>query len=305
MSPVSPGITSSIPSVPSTGQFALITRPRFRRFFGVVHQFLPLASGARNLQDTQTIDGQADYWIYKRAATANSFEAKVQFIVGTGRLFMDVPHFMGLDGIGQFPFLLPPQGQIVPKANTFSMIASDRQIVQSAQNIRVLHIGEKVFGNPIEPPKAYTRVMAYQYTANFTADDNGNGPIAANSILDFGVRISGDADFDIYGFAVLADSPLLTLQIEVSGRNEEWFSRPVHGMLVGATAINAPIPAGGTPFRLPHPLRVRATGTINTRVADLSGASNRVQVVYFGLWCEPGGGIPFQVPPSARQVVEG
>lgn len=290
---------------PATAQFALVTRPRFRRFFGVVHQFLPLAASARSVEDTQTIDGQADFRIYRRTFTAPDGQAKVVFRTGTGRVMMDTPVFLsGALGSGQFPLTLPQHGQIVPRANTFTMTAWDRQTVPSAQNVRVLHIGEKVYDRPIEPAKAYVRVVAYQYTANFTADENGSGPIAANGVLDFAVRISGDADFDVYGFSIVADSPDLTVQIEVSGRNEEWFSRPCHGHLLGATAINAAIPSGGTPFRLPHPLRVRAAGSINVRCADLSGSTNRVQVIFYGLWCEPGGGIPITIPPERPGIGE-
>lgn len=293
---------------PATEQYRLITRPRRRTFFGVVHQHLPLASGARGVEDTQTIDGQSDFEVHRFAFTAQDNQAKVQLRLGTGQFYMDQPHFISAFGIGQFPLMLSAlpfltktsmrHGFVVPRANTYSLAGWDRQTVQGANNIRVLSIGAKVFDRPFEAAKAYTRVRAFRYVANFTADDNGGGAIAANAVRDFSVAISGQADFDIYGLSIIADSPLLTIRIQISGRQEEWFSRACHGMLLGATAINAPIPSGSTPFLLPYPYRVPAAGFINTQVADLSGATNRVQVVFHGLWCEPAHGINIAVPPG-------
>jgi len=294
--------------MPATEQFKLITLPRRRTFFGVVHQFLPLPLGARGLEDTQTIDGQSDFEVHRFSYTAEDDQAKVQLRLGTGQFYMDQPHFINAFGIGQFPLMLSGlpfltktsmrHGFVVPRANTYSLAGWDRRLVQATNNLRVLSIGAKVFDRPFEAAKAYTRVRAFRYVANFTADDNGGGAIAANAVRDFAVSISGQADFDIYGFSIIADSPLVTVRIQISGRQEEWFSRACHGLLLGATAFGAPIPSGSTPFLLPYPYRVPAAGFINTQVADQSGASNRVQIVFHGLWCEPGHGISVAVPPG-------
>ena len=290
--------------------YKLVTQPRRRTMFGVVHQFLPLASGARSIEDTITIDGQSDFDVHRLAFTAQDPQAKIQFKIGTGIVYNDVPHFLGAIGSGQFPLPLSAlpymgrtslrQGYRVPRANTYTLIASDRQLVQQTNNFRVLSIGAKVFDRPFEPAKAYERVRVFRYTANFTSDDNGGGPVAANAVRDFPVGISGQADFDIYGLSIIADDPNITLRIQISGRQEEWFNRPCHGLLLGATPImgGAGIPSGGTPFLLPYPYRVPAAGFINVQVADLSGQSNRVQVVFHGLWCEPARGINIAVPPG-------
>lgn len=294
--------------MPATDQFKLITGPRRRTFFGIVHQFLPLASGARGTEDTVTIDGQSDFSVSRFATTAQDNQAKIQLRNGTGLFYNDQPIFISEFGSGQFPLPLTAlplmartsmrHGFIVPRANTYTAAAWDRQTVPGTNNIRLLSIGAKIFKDPFEPAKAYHKVRSYRYTANFTADDGGGGPIAANAVRDFPVGISGDADFDIYGFSIVADDPNLTLRIQISGRQEEWFNRACHGLLLGATPINAAIPSGGTPFLLPYPYRVPAAGFINCQVADLSGAPNRVQIVFHGLWCEPAYGIPTSVVPA-------
>lgn len=290
--------------------YRLITQPRRRTFFGVVHQFLPLASGARVIEDTVTIDGQSDFDVHRLAFTAQDNQAKIQFKIGTGILYNDTPHFLAALGSGQFPLPLSAlplmgrtsmrQGYRIPRSNTYTVSASDRQLVPGTNNIRILSIGAKVFAQPFEPAKAYERVRAYRYVANFTADDNGGGAIAANAVRDFPVGVSGQADFDIYGLSIIADDPNITFRIQVSGRQEEWFNRPCHGLLLGATPLlpAGGIPSGGTPFLLPYPYRVPAAGFINVQAADLSGAPNRCQVVFHGLWCEPAHGINIAVPPG-------
>lgn len=288
--------------------YRLVTQPRRRTLFGIVHQFLPLAAGARSIEDTVTIDGQSDFDVHRLAFTAQDAQAKIQFRIGTGIVYNDTPHFLSALGVGQFALPLSAlplmgrtsmrQGYRIPRANTYTLTASDRQIVQQTNNIRVLSIGAKVFDKPFEPAKAYERVRAYRYVANFTADDNGGGPVAANAVRDFAVGISGQADFDIYGLSIIADDPNITLRIQISGRQEEWFNRPCHALLLGGTTIGAVPPSGGTPFLLPYPYRVPAAGFVNVQVADLSGQSNRVQVVFHGLWCEPAHGINIAVPPG-------
>lgn len=292
----------------ATHPYALMTSPRTRTFFGVVHQFLPLALGARNLEDTVTIDGQSDFEVHRFSFTAQDNQAKVQLRLGNGLFFNDQPHFISAFGIGQFPLPLSAlpyltrgsmrTGFVVPHADTYTLTAWDRQLVQATNNIRVLSIGAKIFKKAYEPAKAYTKVKAFRYVANFTADDNGGGAIAANAVRDFAVGVSGQADFDIYGFSILADDPNITIKMQISGRQEEFFNRACHGLLLGATAINAPIPSGSTPFILPYPYRVPAAGFINIQVADQSGFANRVQIIFHGLWCEPAHGIAIAEAPG-------
>lgn len=264
--------------------------PRRREFFGLVHQFLPLAASTIGGRDNIQIDGQADYWAWGTNAVYTDGQGKIQFIVQPDHNLFETPVFLGALGRGNFPrwYQVPI---LIPRAQTFSAIADDRQAVAADNNIRILHIGQKVYDRPFEAARAYHGVEEYDFVANFTSNDGGVGPIAANGTNIEATNVFADSDFDIYKLSILADGDA-TIQVETSGKSLQWFNRPAHIGLLGASTLNAAIPAGAWPFRLPGPLRVPASGSIVTTVADLSGFANRIQVVYHGVRLKPPGGLP-------------
>ena len=275
--------------------------PRRREFFGIVHRLATetgnaVGVGAIGATDSVQIDGQADFLASALAASfnnaqGNAGEIKVQFLIQPDRNLFQVPVFVGTLGVGLFPRRLQ-MPQLVPRAQTFSMVADDRRTVQvGTTSVRALHIGQKVYERPFEASKAYHEVLPYDFVANFTANDGGIGALAANGSNVFPINVFSDTDFDIYHVTIIADGDA-TLQVETSGKSLQWFNRPCHIDLLGGSPPNATIPSGARPFTLPSPSRVPAAGSIIVSVADLSGALNRVQVIFHGLRMRPPGGLP-------------
>jgi len=272
---------------------ALTTGPRRLAYYGIVHQLLPMGAGAAGADDPVQVDGQADFLIREQRAIYQDGQDRVNFRIGSGRYLASQPFPISALGAGQFPAVMPWKGRLIPRATSFTMLAWDRKAVAGTNNLRVLHSGMKVYSTPFERARAYERAEPYRYVANFTAqDENAVGPLAANGALTGVLALDGDADFDIYAMTVLADDPRITLQVQMASTGVNWWNRAAHGLLLGATAFNAAIPAGGTPLWLPRPTRLPATGAISVDATDLSGAQNRVQVIFHGLRCSPPGGLP-------------
>ena len=272
--------------------------PRRREFYGLVHQFVPLAASVRGAQDNVQVDGQADFLLHATNAVYEDGQAKVQFVIQPDRNLFQTPVFIGALGRGNFPRWMQVPA-LIPRAQTFTCIADDRQAIPGTNTIRILHVGQKVYDRPFEAARAYTHVNEYDFVSNFTNDDGGVGPLAANGTNIAPINVFADADFDIYKVSILADGDA-TIQIETSGKALSWFNRPCSIALLAGTTINAAIPAGAWPFKLPGPLRVPASGSIVTTVADLSGFSNRIQVIFHGVRLKPPGGLPV----DARALVQ-
>ncbi len=271
-----------------------VVEPRRREFYGLIHQLIApnaLAAAAIGTQDAVQIDGQANFLLHATAAVYDDGQAKVNFVIQPDRNLFQVPVYIAALGIGAFPRLMAVP-QIVPRAQTFTMSADDRRLVQvGVNNIRVLHIGQKVYNDPFEEAKAYRTVLPYDFVANFTANDGGAGALGANATNVFPVNVFSDSDFDIYQISIFVDGNA-TIQIETTGKALNWFNRACHVSLLGASVPNAAIPSGARPFKLPGPVRVPAAGSIVTTVADISAAVNRVLVIYHGLRMKPPGGLP-------------
>jgi hypothetical protein len=271
--------------------------PRRREFFGIVHQLLPLGAGALGAADNVQVDGQADFLDF---ATATSYvnvaggiegEIKVQLVIQPDKYLFQAPVFIGALGTGFFPrYFASPR--LIPRAQTYTLLGWDRQLVPAATNIRVLHIGQKQYDQPFEDAKAYRTVEPYDFVCNFTNDDGGVGALTAGLATANPINVFSDADFDIYKVSIIADGPA-QIQVETSGKALLWFNRPVDIALLGGSQPDAPLPSGAWPFRLPSPCRVPAAGSIVTTIQDTSLAPmNRVQVIYHGIRMKPPGGLP-------------
>lgn len=279
------------PRLNSSGPGTYVRKARYREFFGLVHQLLPLSSGLTQINDDINVDGQSDFLSWGRAATFGSGEAKVRFERVPGKYDASSPYFIAGLGSGRFP-LYYPQPLLIARGSTYRMWADDRQIVAGDNNLRVLHIGQKVFDTPFESAKMYSYAEPDRLLADFTAQQTvGALPAVLNSSLQFPVFVSSEFDFDIAKVIVLSDGPI-TIDIETTGKALRWFNRAVHSNLLGGSDFNSPELAGQWPFRLPSPVLVPAGGVILVTVVNLTALSNRVQIMFDGTKMMPARGFP-------------
>lgn len=272
-----------------------IVGPVRESFFGVVHQLLPMSSGAIQSQDSVGIDGQANVQVERQAVVADSLEATIQFIVAPGQLLEDTEQYLSMYGTGLFPRVLASP-LVVPRGSTFVMQANDRQTVAADCNIRFLSIGKKVYDQPYMNRRKYTLVRPYTLTANFVSSgvQQLNQISAAGGQSQGSVNVSSEWDFEIRKIVIVSDGPV-TVQAMTSGKALGWFNVPCHSDLLGGTRITGSvIPAGAWPFVLTCPEYVPATGSIQINIADLSAAvqyPNRVKVGFVGNRLYPPGGL--------------
>ena len=267
-------------------------RPRTREFFGLVHQILPLGSGAVQSTDAIQVDGQSDFISWGRAATYQDGQIKIRFERVPGRYDASRPYFISGLGSGRFPNYYAQPLTIV-RGTTYTLWADDRRLVAGTTNIRVLHIGQKSFDRPFEAARLYTWAEPDRLIADFTAQDP-IGAIASGDSLQYPVLVSSEYDFDIQKIVVLLDGPCL-IDIETTGKALRWFNRACHSDLLGASGYNAAAVSGEWPFRLPSPVMVPASGVILVTVTDLTVSPtypNRVQVMFDGIKLAPARGLP-------------
>jgi hypothetical protein len=262
-------------------------RPRRREFFGLIHEFNPLAASAVGIPSDVNIDGQADVEIHARAAIYTDEQAKVRFERVPGRLDGSAAYFLGALGNGSFPGWLS-QPMHLDRGTVFRCIADDRQLVPAANVIRILHIAQKVYDTPFEPGKTYLGAEPFLLIADFTAQ--GIGAVPASASIQFPNTIDSSYDFDIYEVSLISDAAF-TLEVETSGKALRWFNKPCHSALLGGSGFNAALPSGARPFKLPSPVFVAAAGAIITTVNNLVAATNRVQVIYKGVKLTPPRGL--------------
>jgi hypothetical protein len=267
--------------------------PRQTEFYGIVHQLLPLASGARGSQDNVQIDGQSDFIIDKQSAVYDSGQAKIRIEVSPGMFTEDVPFFISAIGKGLWPNVMSGP-LLIPRGSQFNLRADDRQTVQGTNNIRILHIGRKYYDRPFQSGRIYTSVKPMRLTANFTADDGGVGTVAANATTGTAIPIPADWDFEIRKLVLLADGDF-SFQVMTTGKALLWFNRFCHSGLCGGTNFEADPTSGAWPFILPSPVLVPATGAIQLQLTDLGkvvgGGANRIQVIFQGNRLQPRGGL--------------
>jgi hypothetical protein len=169
----------------------------------------------------------------------------------------------------------------------------DRKLVAGTSNVRILHIGQKVYDIPFESARLYTWAESDKRMADFTAQ-NPIGALTNGGQLQFPVSVGSEADFDVSKFMVFCDGPIL-VDIDTTGKAMRWFNRPVHSDLLAATPITGGDFAGEWPFRLPSPIMIPGAGVINVTVSDLGVSPiypNRVQIIFVGTRLKPKGGLP-------------
>lgn len=272
-----------------------ILGPLREQFYCVLHAFLPLASGAVQVNDSVGIDGQADFVVDRQAALADDGQASLQFQLAPGQLVEDMEQYLTSYGTGQFPRVLPSPW-VIPRGGTFSCVATDRQTVPAANTVRFLSIGRKVYDTPYMGRRRYPLVKPFTLTANFTTfGPSASGSLASGSTGLSSVNVSSEWDFEVRKLVILADGPF-TMQVRTTGKAMSWFNKAVHSTLLGGTPIaGALIPSGAWPFVLPAAEFVPATGGLQVEVADLSVSPsypNRIKVSFLGNRLYPPGGLP-------------
>jgi hypothetical protein len=288
---------------------AVIERPaRYRAFYGITHQFaaneatVALTAGQTNISDSVIIDSTFDFYAIARAAiwapAASGGQAKVQIVVdrelqfaGSGGGNDSVGSYLSTIGTGRYPqYLRVPL--LVGGKSTFKAILGDYQTVAAALTARLLHYGYVVRKDPLEPRRWYSEARPWRYVADFTAEGPNLAALGANKTSTLPVAIDPDADFEISKLIIVSDGEA-KLQIKNADTRAEWFHRDVHVWLLGGTTIDAEPPAGAWPFKLPEEARefVAARGSLSVRAQDLSGATNRLQVVFEGTKLYPPGGV--------------
>lgn len=271
-----------------------IVDPTRENFFGLVHQLLPMSSGARDSQDAVGIDGGSDFLVERQAVLADSLEVTFKFLVASG-LVEDGEQFASMFGNGQFPRVLPSP-LVVPRGSVFTMQVNDRQTVAADARIRVLHIGKKLFPQAATPRRRYTTVRPYTLTANFMSSGvNQSSPIAAaGGQSQASVSVSSEWDFEVRKLVIVSDGPF-TAQFSTSGKALGWFSTNVHSSLLGGTAIEGGVyPSGCWPFVLTVPEIVPYGHAIQVSVSDLSASiryPNRIKIGFLGNRLYPPAGL--------------
>src|SRR5258708_3725025 len=109
-----------------SGQF--IRKARYREFFGLIHQILPLAGAAVQITDDIQVDGQSDFLEHAVAATYNSGQVKLRFERVPGMMDSDAPFWIGALGTGIWPHYHPIPLEIM-RGTIYRMYADDRQLV--------------------------------------------------------------------------------------------------------------------------------------------------------------------------------
>lgn len=270
----------------------MVRRPDIRgKYYCHTASFETLASGAIDSRDSFMVSGEGiGFEILKLAALASNYGAKVNFeLTPQGQKLSNVPFFLSHLGTGRLPMVLSP-GLFLPRATTLVVSADDRQLVNAAQNVWLAFHGRKVYPEPIYPRREFRGYVPYRYLGNFTNDNGGAGPIAANGTLYLNIPTDGGADFEVRSLTIVSDAPI-TLQIATEGDN--WFQEPVRSELFGGSLIEIAVNGGSGeyPFLLPAPRFVPGAEPITVYVADQGGVSNRVQIALNGNKLYPAGGM--------------
>jgi hypothetical protein len=269
-----------------------ITRePLWARPFTYTHEFLPLAASAVQQRQSVNIEGNADFAVTGISVMADDLAAKLRFeVTPLAESFQFLPLYLANLGSGRRPFKFNPP--IVLRRNCiFTGIADDRQTIAAANNIRIGYHGLKLYQNPLLPARRYDLGKPFTYIANFTSDDGGQGPVAANGVAIANLRVDGDSDFEVLKITIVSDGPC-TFRPQSAG-DVYWFQQELRSELFGGSTIETPDPSSGEyPFELPQPYVIPAGGFLATFVTDVSGFANRIQVAYTGVRLYPGGGYP-------------
>lgn len=235
------------------------------------------------------IDREADFAIYNVGVFPTSFDLRYQLTDQASQLYHDgFQPIVNLVGTGQLPRSYQA-ARVIRRTNQLRITLVD--FSGAPNNVRMIFTGAQLFPSPAMPIPAWIWSEDFAIAARFGPEAFDNAPtIAANGSGEFTIRTPGDAWFETHALA-MTQTGACSVQLLNDG-NREWFRRPVHSALLGATSIVG-LYAGGPaaianlpaswPYRfMPPRLLPRNTG-ITVRVNDLSGAPNAVRVSFLGM----------------------
>mgnify|MGYP001608008002 CR=1 FL=1 len=256
----------------------------YAKFFSYYVEYAPLGAGAVGARQTFTVDGKTEgFACYGLSILADNLGAKLQVVSTPGgeQFFFD-PTYLSTLGGGQWPTEIKPPW-LLRRNGIMTTIADDRQLVAAANNIRVAFHGAKLYRQMLVPPRVYHAGKYYLYPANFTADDSGQGALAANATRFYSLRVDADSDFLVTGISVVSDA---AVTLQTLSDDDSWYDTPLRSELLGGSLIEnpvAPLASGYRVFKLPTPRFISAAGYIKTIAANQVAAVTRVLVQYHGI----------------------
>jgi hypothetical protein len=235
------------------------------------------------------IDREADFALFYLAAVATSFNARIAMRDQSDRLFWDgAMPLVNMTGTGQLPRQYQA-ARVIRRTNQMRVTLTDAS--GAPNSIRLLFTGAQLFPHPFQPIPPWQWSEDYALAARFGPEVTDDAPIVpANGNSEFSIRTPGDAWFEIHALGI-TQTGIATLQLLNDG-NREWFRRPVHTQLLGATDIVGSYTGGSAalanfpaswPFRFTPPRLLPRNTSITVRVNDLSGVNNAVRVTLYGM----------------------
>jgi hypothetical protein len=266
---------------------------QFAKFFTHQTLFEPFVSAAPGTvaRQTFTAEGQvAAFQIMLIAVSADNLGDKLLVtLTPNGEQFMFEPMYLSQLGSGQYPYKVPP-GITIRRNNIITAIIEEAKLVPANNNIRIAYFGAKIYEQPLTGPRRYLNAKPWWYPANFTAQDSGQGALAANGTRTYVVRVDSDSDFEVQKLTVVSDAPVL---IQIQTDADDWFDQPIRSELLGGSLIELvvpPGPSGWRPFMLPVPRLVTGAAYIRTVVTNTVAAANRCEIQYHGVRLYPANG---------------
>lgn len=267
----------------------------FGKFYTYQHIFNPFTSAATGTiaRQTWTAEGNvAAFHVMRMACLADNLGDKALLTMSPlGEQWMFDPMYLSHFGSGQFPFNLPTP-VVIRRNNIVTCVVTDTKLVAADNTIRLASFGAKMYDTPLIPPRRYANAKPWWYTANFTAQDSGQGALAANASKTYVVRVDADSDFEVEKLSVVSDAPVL---IQIQTDADDWFDQPIRSELLGGSQIELIVPpqdpSGWHPFVLPVPRLITGAGYIRTLVSNTVAAANRCEIQYHGKRLYPAGGV--------------
>jgi hypothetical protein len=234
------------------------------------------------------VDAQHDFEFYRAAALYTSPAVRVSMTDQENRLL----HDDGLPAVTVFGHGFWPRSldatRIIKRSGQMRIRLQDRSAAPNT--VRVLLVGARLLPAAPTPIPPFRYAEPWSMAARFGADDSDDiGAVAASGTSQFTRRSPGDSWFEVHSMAVTR-SAAATLQITTSGARE-WFARPVHVDLLGATTdlgayqgVGAPLfaPAAWRHEFLP-PKMLPPNTSLTFIVTDLSGGGATVRIVMHGV----------------------
>lgn len=234
------------------------------------------------------IDAQNDFEFYKAAALYTSTALRVSMTDQENRLLHDesLP-VVTMIGHGFWPRTLDAT-RIIKRSGQVRVTMQDRSAAPNT--VRLLLVGARLLPAAPTPIPPFRAAEPWSMGVRFGGEDTDDtGVVGASATAQFTRRSPGDSWFEVHSMAITR-SAAATLQIVNAGARE-WFSRPVHVDLFGATTdagayqgVGAPlfVPASWRHEFLPPKMLPPNTG-LTFNVTDLSGGGATVRIVLHGI----------------------